>query len=192
MSDHNILDDDLLTENTPPEILPPLAGFWTRVGASLVDFLVMLPITGLGVYNLLSIKSLPLAVICMFVQPVYKIFMEGQYGATLGKMATHIKVLGTDYAPIDMNQAVKRYSIYGINFLLSAVTTILLFSSYGFEEVTNFLTLGPQQAQAAGTMLNLLSQLSGLLVLVSVIFVAFDIRKQALHDKIAGTLVVTK
>ena len=118
--------------------------------------------------------------------------MEGQYGATLGKMATHIKVLGTDYAPIDMNQAVKRYSIYGINFLLSAVTTILLFSSYGFEEVTNFLTLGPQQAQAAGTMLNLLSQLSGLLVLVSVIFVAFDIRKQALHDKIAGTLVVTK
>ncbi len=192
MSDQNLLDDDFIAENHPPEILPPYAGFWLRVGASLIDFLVMLPIVGLSFFNLLSLKSMPVAVICILAQPLYKIFMEGKYGATLGKMATHIKVVDMGYQPIDMNLAVKRYALYGISTVIGAIITIMMFSAYGFEEMTDFMAFSAMQAQAAGFALNLLSQLSSLLILISVIFVAFDFRKQALHDKIAGTLVIIK
>lgn len=192
MSDQNLLDDDFVVENGPPEILPPFAGFWLRVGASLIDFLVMAPIVALSFYNLLSLKSLPTAIVCILAQPLYKIFMEGKYGATLGKMATHIKVVDMGYQQIDMNLAVKRYALYGISTLIGAITTILMFSAYGFEEMTDFMAFSTMQAKAAGVALNLLSQLSSLLVLISVIFVAFDTRKQALHDKLAGTLVIIK
>lgn len=94
MSDH-ILDenyDDLDGEERNYRF----AGFWIRVGATIVDILVMLPFVGLSFYILLVLKSLPLMIVITVIMAAYKPLMEYQYGATLGKMAVGIKVVNEE------------------------------------------------------------------------------------------------
>ena len=68
------------------------AGFWIRVGASIIDSLVFIPIAALGFWNTFSLKSTALLVVLSVPGFFYKPLMEAFCGATLGKMSCGIKV----------------------------------------------------------------------------------------------------
>jgi predicted Zn finger-like uncharacterized protein len=135
------------------------AGFWIRVVAYLIDFLligvmqfVLGMLFGLAI-DLLGISSAgePSVnlVVWLFGASLsigYAVFFTGYCGQTPGKMAVRIKVVRSDLTPIGYGRAVLR-EVFG-----KFISTILLGIGY--------------------------------------LMVAFDSRKQGLHDKIADTCVI--
>src|SRR4030043_189847 len=69
------------------------AGFWIRVGASIIDSLIFIPIVILSIWNTYSLKSTAVLVLISLPGLIYKPFMESFFGATLGKMSCKIKVI---------------------------------------------------------------------------------------------------
>ena len=127
----------------PKEFALEYAGFWIRLGAGVVDLLIL----GLVVGIIFCISSAPLIWVTsgLVISFVYWLGFWVWRGQTLGKMAAGIKIIRTDSSPITWKYALLRCAGY----IVSTITAFI-----GF------------------------------------IWVAFDSRKQGLHDKIADTYVV--
>jgi uncharacterized RDD family membrane protein YckC len=92
------------------------AGFWVRVGAYIIDFLVFIPITILVVWNTYSLKNTVVLVLLAVPGLLYKPLMESFFGATLGKMACGLKVIDAKGKKLSLPYAYVRF----FPFLLAA------------------------------------------------------------------------
>ncbi len=183
---HEILDDENIKKRPSAENIR-FAGFWVRVAASVLDSLILMPALFLGVYNMMAWKSLPLYFILQIAVLLYKPWMEAEYGATLGKMITKIKVVTTDYQDINLQQSLNRYAFYFANSFMGLIGGFMLFMQEEFATLTDFYDIAELQAQIGTPEID---QFLGLLIFVSCIFCAADPLKQTLHDKMAKTYVV--
>lgn len=137
------------------------AGFWIRVGAKIIDSLILYAVQlPLQIVSTMFVQPksekealavlLP-AVIVMFlsmaIQFGYYIFFVGKYGATPGKMVCKIKIVRSNGDPLSYGRATGRL----------------------FAEM-----------------------LSGLILGIGYLMVAFDDEKRALHDRICDTRVIYK
>ncbi|MEM1322058.1 MAG: RDD family protein [Bacteroidota bacterium] len=186
--ENEILDSELGRQQGP-EGEVQMAGFWTRVWAALIDGLVMMPLALLGMYNMLMGKVFLLAVLQSLAYVAYKPLMEWKYGATLGKMAVKIKVVNYDYQPISLDQSYLRFIFYFISTAISVLFTFQLFQQPEFMETDDFMKLATFQAEFESPLQDF-SSIASFIVMVSAIFVLFDDRRQALHDKIAKTFCI--
>jgi uncharacterized RDD family membrane protein YckC len=182
---NEILDDENIRKHSPENVR--FASFWTRVAASLLDSIVLMPILLLGVYNMMTWKNLPLYFLLQIAAMVYKPLMEAEKGATLGKMATKIKVVTTDYKDIDLQQSLSRYAFYFANSFMGLIGGFMIFLQEEFAETSDFYAIAELQAKIGTPEID---QFLGLLVFVSCIFCTADPLKQTLHDKMAKTYVV--
>jgi len=127
----------------PKEFALEYAGFWIRLGAGIIDLLILGFIVGIVAC------VFPSPIICIAVGlPVSVAHFVGFWawrGQTPGKMAMGIKVIRTDSSPLTWQSALLRYWGY-------IVSAMILFIGF--------------------------------------IWIAFDSRKQGIHDKIADTYVV--
>lgn len=181
--EQQILDDVPSTEQNDVT----WAGFWIRVGASLVDVLVYLPFVGLNFYNTYTLKNLPLQIFIILLFILYKPFMEYRYGGTLGKMAVKIKVVNLNFGKISLGQSVIRNYPQWLNQLVSLILAILMFNRQDFQSADTITAVGLIQ----NTLIPPYVTLSiSMITIVSVIVVAFTEKKQGLHDMIAGTCCV--
>lgn len=167
------------------------AGFWTRVGAFIVDFLVLLPLIGLLVYSLIVLKSLSIVLAVTLLMAAYKPLMEYQYGATLGKMALGIKVINEEGGLISPNQAIIRYLPWLVGNIINVLMYVELFAVGGFQDVSGFMEYSEFTQNYSSTLSNL-SSLAGWLVFISALVMVFNQQKQAFHDKIAKTYCIHK
>ena len=167
------------------------AGFMTRVGASIVDFLVLIPLIGLLVYALIMLKSLPIVIAVTLIMAVYKPLMEYQYGATLGKMALGVKVIDEEGGLLSPNQAIIRYLPWIIGNVVSILMYVELFGVGAFQDVNGFMEYG-EFSQEYSSTLSTLSSLAGWLVFISALVMLSNQQKQAFHDKIAKTYCIHK
>lgn len=120
--------------------LPPgtvYASFWVRLGATVLDGLLLAVIGWIIPGESWQLESL--------VQAVYSISFLALKGATPGKMALGLKVVSVDGEPLSWGKAIIRY-----------VASIV----------------------------------SGLILFIGYIMIAFDDQKRGLHDRIAGTYVI--
>ncbi len=125
------------------EVSVEYAGFWLRLGAGFIDFLLLGTIVGTLYYFFKAPAIwLPSGLAISFT---YYVSFWWRYGQTPGKMAAGIKVIEEGGLPVSWQTAVRR----GWGYLVTGLTL-----SAGF------------------------------------VMVAFDGKKQALHDKIANTYVV--
>ena len=185
--ENHVLDNDLQKTNEEPEV--EWAGFWVRVGASLIDFFVYLPFAGLSFYNLNNSKNLYLQLFCLLVMMLYKPLMEFRYGATLGKMAVGIKVVSNDFQSITLPQSTLRYLPWLVGQVISLFTAILLFQHPDFEYTSGMTELGYLQNEIISPLIRMLSSV---FLLVSCLVVAFSENKQGLHDMIGSTYCIFK
>lgn len=183
--EQQILDDAQATQQSEVK----WAGFWVRVGASLVDVLVYLPFIGLNFYNLYSLKNLPLQLFVDVVFLLYKPIMEYKYGATLGKMAVKIKVVSENFEQITLSQSILRNYPHWLNQLLSIGTAFLLFRHPDFQSADSLTSIGQVQKEIVSPMV---SSAISFLAIISWLVVAFTSKKQGLHDMIAKTYCVYK
>lgn len=78
-----ILDETLIPQDN---VQVKYGGFWPRLGALVLDGIILAPITfGITYYNISTWKSIPLLALISIIGVAYKPVMEHMYGATLGK-----------------------------------------------------------------------------------------------------------
>lgn len=163
------------------------AGFWIRVGASLVDFLVFIPIAILGFWNTISLKSTTVLVLISLPAFLYKPLMESFFGATLGKMSCRIKVIDEQGKKLSLFRAYCRALPFLVGSAVGLASQLILFSSPQFQSAGSWMEA--MQAKPT-TVLDLVNPLVSLFILVDCLFVAFTPRKRALHDMLAESFCV--
>jgi uncharacterized RDD family membrane protein YckC len=185
---------DVMDNDLGAVYAPRFAGFGVRLGAYIIDMLVLIPVIGASMYFTMFSPNAMAFLLISIIASFYKPVLEGLYGATVGKMALKIKVVGAEGAPIDLNQAFMRW----IPFLLGAVFS--WWFSYGIisgaaaEGVSGFMEYSLYQQEQTAEMgaTATLGQLTGLIPVISALFMLGNARKQAAHDKIAATYVIYK
>jgi uncharacterized RDD family membrane protein YckC len=141
-----------------------LAGRWARLGAGIIDIILVAIVTGLisipfidwdrvvnpqpgdSMYNGAQVGTNAISVVLAFL---YYWLMHAKRGQTLGKMLLGIRVVREDGQAITTGQAVGRSAFYSV-----------------------------------------LGGICGCIGLIDILWILFDRRKQALHCKVAHTVVV--
>ena len=165
------------------------AGFWIRAGATVIDYLIFIPIGILSFWNTYSLKSIVVLVLISLPGLLYKPFMESFFGATLGKMSCKIKVIDDNGKKLSFFNAYIRFLPFLVLAGVSLASQLILFSSSQFQSVKSWTELS--QAQQ-GNFMVVISYPATLLVLIDCIMVAFTFRKRALHDMMADSFCVYK
>lgn len=182
----DILDNDSREDPARLESVR-FAGLGVRIGASLIDSVVMIPLMGLNYYNIIDYKNLQLALILALISAAYKPFMEYYYGATVGKMAFKIKVVDYQLRAITLEQTLIRYSPWLLSVVINLLSTIYLFRLDEFAEVKDFFAYGelgntsPYQKWI---------QFSIWIAPISAFGILFNPFRQAVHDQLAKTYCI--
>lgn len=167
------------------------AGFWMRLGAMIIDGLILAPVTlGLTYFNVSGWKSTEVLILLSLIGIIYKPFMEAKYGATLGKMALKLRVVNADYEQASTKEAVLR-NIFHLTFsILSFLLTLYIYQDPAFADVDGWSDYSALTQTFIG--LQAVSGLSGLITIVDGIVLVADDKKRSIHDKIGGTLVIVQ
>ncbi|HBA84371.1 MAG TPA: RDD family protein [Verrucomicrobia bacterium] len=171
------------------------AGFWSRFLAGLIDVVVFMPLFYLYTW----IERHSYVGTMVFVIPYfltyagYNIFLLAKYGQTLGKMAVRIKVTRTDGSDIGIREAILRHSVDFAFALISAIGMLIAIHATGSDVFTSEYTwiernkmIMPNTPDFA----NIAQTLSNIWVWSELLVLLFNKKRRALHDFIAGTVVV--
>ncbi|MFY0627698.1 MAG: RDD family protein [Reichenbachiella sp.] len=125
------------------------AGFGPRIGAFVLDFLIIMPFAiGLG---FLQGMSQQVALVTLVFQAlvfgfIYQIFFIKQYGATPGKHIAGIKVVKLDGTDVGWNEAILRAFVDILFMIFGLVITYMAIMSMSDEayQALSFTTRGPK------------------------------------------------
>lgn len=165
------------------------AGFWIRVGASVIDFLVFFPVVILAIWNMFSLRNPTVLILASLPGFFYKPFMECYLGATLGKMSCGIKVVDAAGKKLSLFNAYIRSFPNLMGAGVGLATNLLWYASPAFQSATTWAEAIKTKPE---TFLDVVGPIVNLFILVDCIFVAFTYRKRALHDMLAESYCVYK
>jgi uncharacterized RDD family membrane protein YckC len=170
------------------------ATFWQRFAASLVDTFVLLPL----IFTQLWLESLSRAAAFFLVIPMtaayctYTIYCHGRFGKTVGKHALGIRVVKTTSEPIGWREAWLRSSV---DLAFAVVAVISSFAA--LVAITDAEYYGVDWLQRAGNLQSHHPQwlawtytANQIWIWSEVLVVLFNEKRRALHDYIAGTVVI--
>jgi uncharacterized RDD family membrane protein YckC len=158
--------------------------FWPRLGAVFLDAAALAPLNWADQVIWNSTSAVPLlfgwSIISVAVSLAYPIYFVAKLGQTPGKMACGVKIVSLNDSPVSLKQAVLR-EILGV---LSSLGSILV-------QVSNIFN-GHLANRALGSYHSSLWVGGIVLFLVFLEFVTMLTkgRRRAIHDFIAGTVVV--
>ena len=172
------------------------AGFWQRFFAFIVDFLVLLPLTGLVIW--LGEKS-RLFMLYWFVPGIvigllFHVYLVKRYGGTPGKLVLKTRIAMVDGSAVTMKAAMLRYA--GLLILTSLSSLALLQATLGMSDETylslDYITRSTKMVELAPGWYGAVSILLQVWIWSEFITMLFNKRRRALHDFIAGTVVLRK
>jgi len=172
------------------------AGFWKRFCAVLLDFCII------ALFGLLFIwlegfgrtLAIIIAIPSSLLFQVYSIFFNARFGGTPGKLLVGIRITKPDGSQIGWPEAWKRSAVdIAFNLIILLVTILALIRVDPIQYVAlpfmkrMFLlqTLWP-------SWYGLVIPFQQVWFWSNIAFLLIDKRKRALHDLIAGTIVVEK
>jgi uncharacterized RDD family membrane protein YckC len=172
-------------------------GFWLRLGANIIDALIMIPFGILSMYIFLFGNSFFLILIQITMaifSAAYVTVLHAKYGATLGKMAVGLSVRKLDLSPIGWDEAIKRSSVDYLFIVFTTLGQIITFLAIPIEELRNATIWDFTRLVSAhqSQIVSLAQSFYSLWFWGEVIALLFNKKKRALHDFIAGTVVVEK
>jgi len=170
------------------------AGFWTRLGSLLLDIVFVLPAIFLTLYlnglgkNMFFITLIPNLAFGLW----YNIYLPKKYGGTPGKLAVGIRIIRLDGETIDWKEAFLRHSvILGLTLLSSIIMTHCLLQAD--DETFTSLSWLNQSAylmSLSPLFFKFYSWASNIWFYGELIVLLTNKRKRAIHDYIAGTVIV--
>lgn len=168
------------------------AGFWSRFGAALTDGIILSVITIPITYNnITSWKIAPLFIVTALFEILYKPFMEYRYGATLGKMAAGIRVVGPYFERVTISEELKRVSFYMIPSILQMIFSLRIYFSPDFLKINNYNEYN-QLIISSNPATIILGAIIFFLASADCITFLMNAQHRALHDLYAGTYVIEK
>ena len=177
---------------------PPMvySTFWRRVGAQLLDFVVMLPVLALGL-ALSGLGRRPyvaLAVLLWLFNLGYYVYLVRRFGGTPGKLALGLRIVQVNGLPVSFQQAVLRYIVD--LFLSTCGFVALVWATLAMTEA-DYASLDWHNRAAAQIALapGWYPWVEGLLrlwVLGLLIVMLTNSERRTIHDFIAGTVVIRK
>jgi uncharacterized RDD family membrane protein YckC len=183
-----------MTDEEPlfPETDVKFATFWPRLGALILDAIIIglitIPVTFI---NLSTWKIPSLYILTTLLTLTYKPVMEYRYGATVGKMAAGLKVVGHNFEKITLNEELKRVGFYYMPSILIAFMTAKSYFTVdfslisGFQDFQNFVA----STNPAIPWVNGIVFIFGVADCIS--FFTNE-QRRSLHDTYAGTYVIQK
>ena len=171
----------------------PYAGFWPRLGALLIDGLVFLPISVTTTWASAQSRTAALALLIpgLALGCGYQVYFHARWGQTLGKMAAHVRVTAVDGSPIGFRQAFLRSAVdilLGVLYVAAYAWALLQIPPAEYASLTWF-----EQTRRLGELegpWQWLTWLQGVWTVSEVVTLLFNRRRRALHDFIAGTVVI--
>jgi len=170
------------------------AGFMPRLGALLLDMLIMLPVIGVVMYlsNVSKSASIYGNVISLLIGLAYHVIFVKIYGGTPGKLIMKLKIIQKNGDDVDWKAAFYRYSV---EFFFAILGVYVLFLTLNMIDDATYVSLGfIKRSQTLSTLnpvaftvqnwSNYAWTLTGIIVLLT------NARKRTTHDFIAGTVVV--
>lgn len=163
------------------------AGLGIRMGAAIIDWIILVIFNKL-IRLFITDTTFILLPISFLANILYFIFLESsEKQGTLGKMMLNIKVVNDEIERISIGTAILRFIIkkspkliFVAGILISGMETVLdLMSANNFSELYNLL----------GSML-IMVLVWVVASLVLILSIAFDAKKQGIHDRIAKTYVI--
>lgn len=169
------------------------AGFWIRLGARLIDLLVMLPVALLCQWLLQTIGPAWL-VPYGFVLFIYFPYFHATAGQTPGKRMTGLKVVMSDGSPLGWSGAILRSAVDGVCTAAWCIALYVAIKNASSQQgqlahVHGYIkALEPYMPHWSRTF-----QISfGMWTIVDVASLLFSRHKRSLHDLIAGTVVIRR
>ena len=147
-----------------------------RFGAVIIDFFVLLPVTIIAGFLVFIAPDFAAfgSLLNGLISVLYCILMHYRYGQTVGKMAFKVKVLDESEAPITFGQSILR-SLPQLIPVMFAVS---------------FSTADNSEGSSAEFWTRTVYAFSIAFYLVDALVCAASEKHRALHDFIAGTMVV--
>jgi uncharacterized RDD family membrane protein YckC len=170
------------------------AGFWPRFGALLLDALIMLPLSALVFwgsqrYRLFDLYYLvPGTLFSLF----YGVYLVRRFGGTPGKLIVGVRILNVSGEPVGYREAFLRYLP---EFLLSVLMSIaLLIAAFHMSDseyhTLSFMERAKRMVELAPPWYKPLQIVQNVWIWGELIVLLTNRKRRALHDFIAGTVVV--
>jgi len=170
------------------------AGFWIRTAAKLLDFMMLLPLTGLIIYldGLSKFAYFLIFIPNLIFYIWFEVFLVKKYGGTPGKLIMGIKIIRKDGDDVDWHAATMRYLVY---FCLSILGIIVMIWTLSLIDNDTYTSLSFFKRSTFMTELNPIPQkiqlwAGGIWTLSTIIVLVSNSRKRTIHDFIAGTVVI--
>jgi uncharacterized RDD family membrane protein YckC len=170
------------------------AGFWPRLASLLLDVLIFAPIGvlifwGQANFRLFRVYCfLPIVLWSLF----FGIWLVQRYGGTPGKLIMGIRIRKLDGDPVGYKEACLRYLP---DFILSVLTSLALIYSVlhmsdpEYQALT-FTAINKRVIELAPSWYKPLQWIQSAWVWGELIVLLTNSKRRALHDFIAGTVVV--
>jgi len=170
------------------------ADLWTRIAARIVDLVVMLPVAGLILYiNGLSKDAYFYAILPnLAIYIWYEVYLVKRYGGTPGKLIMGIKIVQKNGDDVDWHASFMRYLV---TFCLSLSGIFIMMWTLGLIDDATYVSMGfMKRTQLLSEINPLMSKIQTFTslawTLAGIIAILSNKRKRAVHDYIAGTVVV--
>ena len=169
--------------------------FWQRVGASLIDFLILCPLIAFDyflsgqsrMYHLYALGPKELLNVFLFI------FMVVKFGGTPGKLIVGLRTVRQDGSPVNWKAACLRYAPWWA--LNLAIVTLTIGAALGMTDEA-YKALGylerSDAIDAQAPMVQALTWLMMAWLFASVVTMLANSKCRTIHDFIAGTVVVRK
>jgi uncharacterized RDD family membrane protein YckC len=181
------LDQPLIANDTSVKY----GGIGARFGATIVDMLVLTPVTlGTMYFNVTTWKSSLILVAVSLLTVAYKPWMELQYGATVGKMALKLKIVNLRYEQANINEILLRNIFNIVPSLIMLFITLRIYNDPDFQTITGFAEYSAWSAKFQALQFGNLI-VGGIGIIDGIVLIA-DKQSRALHDKIASTFVIER
>lgn len=162
--------------------------FWPRLWAGFVDSLVLWPLAFVLTLTLQLDIPLWLSIIVWFLQSLiwvaYSVYMHGKYGQTIGKMVTKVKIIDAKtHNPISFRHAIVRDSIPILIIIISEVYL-------AYHLATGTISIDDLIKGESGTGAGWFLLIFAGWYLAEIITMLTNSKRRALHDFLAGTVVI--
>jgi uncharacterized RDD family membrane protein YckC len=169
------------------------AGFWSRFGAQILDALILLPFAAVRVLlfrtrttAMLAFIPLLLFEVWFFVNLVYR------YGGTPGKLILGIRIRSDNGESVTLKQAFLRHAPSLALGAISAISIAMALSqvSDGMYDATSWMNRPRLLSTFAPHWSRYVSLLAGIWSWSELAVMLTNPERRALHDFIAGTIVI--
>lgn len=152
---------------------------WRRVFAGLIDFVVLMPLLGIcfssDYAQMPPAARVAIEIACSLAMLGYSVLMHWRLGATLGKLATGVRVVGLSETPLSLRQALAREAFNIATAAYGAIPHLVALGSGSLPEAT------PDP---------MYEWVTNIFFLLEILTALSNNKRRSIHDFIGGTVVI--